>query len=162
MDGEPRRSLPAVGGHHEDGIGRERHRDPVRDPDDADVHPVAGSDEDVPVGGPQTPQDHLLEQLRRRLAGQLLAHPVPASPSARSTTSRSARVAATGSDAATTAEITATPAAPAWITAGAFVGSMPPIPTTGSAVAAATAEIPSSPSASASGFVVVDHTVTPR
>ena len=49
----------------------------------------------------------------------------------RSTTSASVRVAATGSLAPATAEITATPAAPASSTSAAFEAAIPPIPTTG-------------------------------
>ena len=86
--------------------------------------------------------------LRRRLAGQLLAHPAPSSPSARSTASaqRPCRRHGFGRP-PTTAEITATPGrAGAGSPRRRSSASMPPIPTTGSAVAAATAESPSSPS----------------
>ena len=65
-------------------------------------------------------------------------------------------MAATGSGADATAEITATPAAPASRTSAAFPASIPPMPTTGNS-GSTTARRPSSPRASASGFVGVDH-----
>ena len=61
-----------------------------------------------------------------------------------------------------TAEITATPAAPASSTNAAFEAAIPPIPTTGMVVALTTSASPSGPSGTASGFVAVAQTVTPR
>ena len=80
----------------------------------------------------------------------------------RSTTSASVRAAATGSLAPATAEITATPAAPASSTSAAFEAAIPPIPTTGMVVALTTSASPSGPCGTASGFVAVAQTVTPR
>jgi DNA-binding transcriptional MerR regulator len=72
------------------------------------------------------------------------------------------RVAAAGSGAAATAETTATPAAPASSTCRALDASIPPMPTTGSRVAALISRTRSSPTGAASGLVLVGNTVTPR
>ena len=74
VHGEPRRALPAVRGDHEHRIGRDGHRDAGRDLHHSDVDPVLRPDQHVGVRRAQAPQDHLLEQLRRRLARPLLAH----------------------------------------------------------------------------------------
>src|SRR5207342_1909954 len=137
---------------HEHGIGRDGHRDAGRDLHHSDVDPVLGPDQHVGVRRAQAPQDHLFEQLRRRLAGPLLAHlTAPWAARNRSTAATSERVAVTGSGADATAEITATPTAPASRTSAAFSASMPPMPTTGRETAPTTARTPSRPQASASG-----------
>ena len=160
MHGEPRRPLPPVGGHDEHRVGGERHGHPSGDPDDADVHAVLRTDQHVLVLRPQTPQDDLLEELGRRLPRSLLAHRV--SSETASTTARSWRTAPDrivrlrdGADHrdAGRPRLQYLSRVAAWI---------PPIPTTGSAVAAATSRSPSSPTGTASGLVSVAHTVTPR
>ena len=72
MDGEPCGALPPVRRHHEDGIGGERHRDAVGDPDHPHVDAVLGTDEHVVVTGTESSQDDLLEQLGCGLPGPLL------------------------------------------------------------------------------------------
>src|SRR5438445_727631 len=70
---------------------------------------------------------------------------------------RNSRVAAAGSGAPQTAEITATPSAPARITWATFSRVIPPMPISGALVAGRTARISSGPTSSKSGLVCVGN-----
>ena len=119
VDREPCRPLPPVGGHDEDRVGRERHRDSVRHADDADVHAVPGPDQHVVVV-PRRAARRITCSNSSAVTFPLRCSLIPALPPNGPRRPSGPPWRGRGPGAAPTADTTQIPAAPASSTSAAF------------------------------------------